>query len=323
MVYSYDFVDEHDEQLTMTPSDFLDVFYADATLQSLKRWALRIFNAYFIWTAVSAIHATVWNATPYEGSSSVGKTSYVGKTSSVGKTLFFDQAFTPNLTFCETPFAITPYMAQGASAMAHLPYVPVLLLAIGSTSPGTIPTLDNHQGHKIKHMLWLQTGLQVVTSVGHMLPNPRIIFIQELSISMSLLLLNSFFVLTTPKMARRIVDFNAFATMAAMSILGYLWFGLLPVIFTLFAASLALSYTIREAFGLLTPYSRATLLAIFVATASTLAVEAVACDWLLANVSYLLPWHLLFDILFWQVLGSAIDVIVITPVPGRFMIDDI
>lgn len=237
----------------------------------------------------------------------------------------FEQAMTPNLQFCETPFAVTPYMAQGASAMAHLPYVPVLLLAIGSTSPGTIPALDNrinHRAHKIKHMFWIQTGLQVVTSVGHMLPNPRIIFIQELSISMSFLLLYSFFDLTTPKRSRCIVNFKAFAVVAAMSIVGYLRFGLMPVIFTVFAASLAMSYTIKDAFGLLTPYSRTTLLYIFVPTATVLAVETVACDWLLANVSYLLPWHLLFDILFWQVLGSAIDVIVISPVPSRFMIKD-
>jgi hypothetical protein len=96
----------------------------------------------------------------------------------------------------------------------------------------------------------------------------------------------------------------------------------MPVIFTVFSASLAMSYTIKDAFGLLTPYSRSTLLYIFLPTATVLAVETVACDWLLTNVSFLLPWHLLFDILFWQVLGSAIDVIVISPVPGRFMNND-
>jgi len=239
----------------------------------------------------------------------------------------FEEAMIPNLPFCETPFVVTPYMAQGASAMAHLPYVPVLLLAIGSISPETIPSLDNrmnnHRAHKIKHILWIQTGLQTISSIGgHMLPNPRIVMNQEISIAVAFLLLYSFFDLTTPIRSRWILDFNAFITVAMMSIFGYSWFGLMPVIFTVFAGSLALSYTIKGAFGLLTPYSRTTLLYIFVPTATVLAVETIACDWLLTNVSYLLPWHLLFDILFWQVLGSAIDVIVISPVPGRFMIKD-
>jgi len=238
----------------------------------------------------------------------------------------FEQAMIPNLPFCETPFAVTPYMAQGASAMAHLPYVPILLLAIGSISPETIPALDNrinHRANKIKQMLWIQTGLQTISSIGgHMLPNPRVVMNQETSIAVAFLLLYSFFDITTPKRTRCIVNFNAFAGVAAMSIVGYLWVGLMPVIFTVFSASLAMSYTIKDAFGLLTPYSRSTLLYIFLPTATVLAVETVACDWLLTNVSFLLPWHLLFDILFWQVLGSAIDVIVISPVPGRFMNND-
>jgi len=238
----------------------------------------------------------------------------------------YEQAMTPNLPFCETPFAVTPYMAQGASAMAHLPYVPVLLLAIGSISPETIPSLDtrmNHRAHKIKRMLLIQTGLQTITSLGgHMLPNPRIVMNQETSIAVAFLLLYSFFDITTPEKSRWIIEFGSFATVGFLSILGYLWFGLMPVIFTVFVASLVMSYTIKDAFGLLTPYSRSTLLYIFLPTATVLAVETVACDWLLTNVSYLLPWHLLFDILFWQVLGSTIDVIVITPVPGRFMKKD-
>ena len=155
-----------------------------------------------------------------------------------------------------------------------------------------------------------------------MLPNPRVVINQETSIAVAFLLLYSFFDLTTHEKTRRVIDFGTFASVGFLSIVGYLWFGLMPVIFTVFAAALAMSYTIKDAFGLLTPYSRTTLLSIFVPTATVLAVETIACDWLLTNVSYLLPWHLLFDILFWQVLGSTIDVIVISPIPGRFMIED-
>ena len=47
-----------------------------------------------------------------------------------------------------------------------------------------------------------------------------------------------------------------------------------------------------------------------------------SCSWLLTNVSDQIPWHLVFDIMFWQVVGSAIDVIVISPRPGKFLTMD-
>lgn len=303
------FIDTSDvdetERTDRNVSNFFTSFYDDISsnfrIKPKYEWIVGI-NLYFL---VSGLFAAYMSVQPF---------------------INYEQAMTPNLPFCETPFAVTPYMAQGASAMAHLPYVPVLLLAIGSVSPETIPALDNrinHRAHKIKHMLWIQTGLQTISSIGgHMLPNPRVVMNQEISIAVAFLLLYSFFDLTTPKRSRCIVDFKAFAAVAAMSIFGYLWVGLMPVIFTVFAASLAMSYTIKDAFGLLTPYSKTTLLSVFLPTATVLAVETIACEWLLTNVSYLLPWHLLFDILFWQVLGSTIDVIVISQVPGRFMIKD-
>ena len=302
MVSSYDL-----DEIGVTSADFLNEFYKESSLQFrnlifqfMKRSLFGFFNIYFIWMTVYAIYSTFTNMSSY-----------------------YEQAMTPNLPFCEAPFAMTPYMAQGASAMAHFPYVPLLLLGIFYTSPDTIPSFVGDKSNQIRNILLVQTALQLFTSVGgHMLPNPRMVLNQEISIAVAFLLLYSFFDLTTPEKNRWIIDFGTFASVGFLSIVGYLWFGLMPVIFTVFAASLAMSYTIKDAFGLLTPYGKSTRLYIFVPTATVLAVETVACDWLLANVSYLLPWHLLFDILFWQVLGSAIDVIVISPVPGRFMVDD-
>ena len=297
---------EHDEHFTMTASDFLGVFYADATIKRFKYWIVGFFNVYFVWAAASAVYATV---------------SFLDKTSL--KTSFLDQALTPNLPFCETPFAMTPYMAQGASAMAHFPYVPLLLLGVFHASPELIPSFTSKNAGKINRLLWIQTALQLFTSVGgHMLPNPRMVLNQEISISIAFAFLYWFFDITTSDKSKWKIDFGAFASVAMLSIVAYLRFGIMPIIFTLFIAAVALSYIIQSAFSLLTAHSRKLLLSIFVPTAIVLAVETVACDWLLTNVSVLLPWHLLFDILFWQVLGSAIDVIIISPVPGRFMLDD-
>jgi len=233
-------------------------------------------------------------------------------------------ALTPNLPFCEKPFEITPYMAQGASAMAHLPYVPVLLLGIGYSKCDTIPSMDirvNRKASKIKNLLWTQTILQLFTSVfGHMIPNPRVVLNQEISILIAFVFLFLFFDFTTTKKNMMILDGRLFTYMALLSILIYLLFGIIPIIFTLFVLSLFLSYINKNAFGLLTEYSKKMLLFIFIPTGLVLVIETTACNWLLNNISNSVPWHLLFDILFWQVLGSAIDVIIISPSPGRFLV---
>ena len=150
-----------------------------------------------------------------------------------------------------------------------------------------------------------------------MLPNPRMVLNQEISISLAFAFLYLFFDFTTAD--KWLIDFGAFASVTVISITGYLCFGLMPIIFTLFIVAVSLSYMISSAFGLLTDYSNKLLLSIFIPTAIILAIETVACDWLQSNISYLLPYHLLFDILFWQVLGSAIDIIIVSPVPGRFL----
>jgi hypothetical protein len=322
MVSSYDFDELVDESLTMTYADFLYIFYADATIQYVKRAVLSIFNIYFIWTTVSAIRTTFSSVSSYYNETSfLSQTSFLGQTSFLSQTSFLDQAMTPNLPFCEAPFAMTPYMAQGASAMAHFPYVPLLLLGIFYASPDIVPSFIGPNSRKIKNILWIQTALQIFTSVGgHMLPNPRMVLNQEISISLAFVFLYLFFDFTTTD--KWLIDFGAFATVTILSIIGFLHFGLMPIIFTLFFVAVALSYMITNAFGLLTDYSNKLLLSIFIPTSIILAVETLACDWLQSNISYLLPYHLLFDILFWQVLGSAIDIIIISPIPGRFLRQD-
>lgn len=233
-------------------------------------------------------------------------------------------ALTPKLPFCEKPFEITPYMAQGASAMAHLPYVPVLLLGIWYSNCEAIPSMDirvNKKANRIQKLLWTQTVLQLFTSVfGHMIPNPRVVLNQEISILLAFVFLFLFFDFTTSKKNMVILGGRLFTYMTVLSIFGYLLFGIIPIIFTLFVLSLFLSYINKNAFGLLTQHSKNLLLMIFVPTGLVLVIETTACNWLLNNINKSVPWHLLFDILFWQVLGSAIDVIIISPSPGKYLV---
>ena len=236
---------------------------------------------------------------------------------------YIEAAMTPNLPFCEQPFAMTPYMAQGASALAHLPYIPLFLLGVAYNCPETIPTLAGENAIEIKSFLWWQTTLQLFTSIGgHILPNPRVIMNQEISILIAFVCLFKVLKLTTPAKASQVVHWKMFSIVALVSVCCYLTVGLMPVIFTCFAASLSLGMCIQDVFGLITWRGNQVLLATFIPSAYVLLIETISCEWLQSNISPMLPWHLLFDILFWQLLGTTIDLIIISPRPGQFLLSE-
>ena len=240
------------------------------------------------------------------------------------------QALIPNLPFCEEPFATSPWAAQGASALAHMPYVPAILLAIQSVSPTVMPHLDIKNGpdpknaRRVRAMLWLQFAVQAYTGIGgHVLPNPRMIMNQEISIVLTFSLLFVLLKITTKSNVQLIIDdWKVCILLTMLPVLGFLTIGLMPLIFTSFAAVVALGTAFKGAFGRITPYGSKMLLSAFVPTIAVLAVETVSCDYLQQNISQNFPWHLGFDFMFWQVVGSALDLVVITPAPGKFMFKD-
>jgi hypothetical protein len=77
-----------------------------------------------------------------------------------------------------------------------------------------------------------------------------------------------------------------------------------------------------DAFGLITLDGQNILFSIFALASSVLVMETLGCDWFMENVSLNYPYHLLFDLLFWQVLGSAVDVIIMSPKNGHFVLED-
>jgi hypothetical protein len=157
---------------------------------------------------------------------------------------YIEMATTPNLLFCEAPFSATPYMAQGASALAHLPYVPSFLLGISYVSPDTIPMLDSNNNiygkyvYKNKQLLWNQFVLQIVTSLGHMIPNPRAIMSQEISIALSFLILFNFLEITTPNKSKFLFEIKAYFLFTSIFLIGYFVVGLMPIIFTAFITTI-------------------------------------------------------------------------------------
>lgn len=237
---------------------------------------------------------------------------------------YIQEALVPNLPFCEEPFAMSPYMAQGASALAHLPYIPLFLLGVSYTCPEVIPSFNTSYSKEIKSFLTVQSLLQLFTSIGgHILPNPRVVMNQEVSILLAFMCLFKILKLTTPAKASKLVNFNVFSVVAFVSVFCYLTIGLMPVIFTCFAVSLGLGMYLQDAFGLLTDYGKNALIATFIPSAFVLVLETFGCGWLQTNISAILPWHLLFDILFWQVLATTIDLVVISPRPGLFLLEDV
>ena len=214
--------------------------------------------------------------------------------------------------------------------MAHMPYVPLVILALQGISPTIIPHLDIKNGpdpknaRRIRAMLWLQVAVQAYTGIGgHVLPNPRMIMNQEVSIILTFSLLFVLLKITTKSDVQLVIDdWKVCLLLTLLPVVGFLTIGLMPLIFTSFFAVIILGHSFKGAFGRITPYGSKMLLAVFIPTVMVLAVETLSCDYLQQNVSQNFPWHLAFDLLFWQVVGSALDVVVITPTPGPYMLED-
>jgi hypothetical protein len=74
-----------------------------------------------------------------------------------------------------------------------------------------------------------------------------------------------------------------------------------------------MEFVVPNAFGLLTPDARLALLYPFGACIVTLLIDT------LGRTSIIGSLHVAFDILFWQVLASSVDVVILSPRPGRFI----
>ena len=98
-----------------------------------------------------------------------------------------------NLPFCEKIYSFNPYIPQMASALAHFPYMALILYSISFFTPSIIKINKK----SIKEFFSIQIILQLVTMIGHLIPNPRIFIIQEISIILTLSWLYYFLKLTT------------------------------------------------------------------------------------------------------------------------------
>ena len=224
---------------------------------------------------------------------------------------------TPTLPFYEKSFLVTPFLAQRASAIAHLPYVPSLLLGISYFSPEMCETLNpecNSYAYDNRLFLWIQFALQLFTSVVSL--DTTAFLSEEISIALSYILLYNFFNQTTPNVSKNAIDTQTVSLVIALCASGFLTVGLVPVMLIGFINAISVELIIPGAFSLLTQRGRLILLYSFLTCVVSLLIETIGC------VSDECPWHVIFNLLFWQVLGSVVDVVILSPRPGRFLILD-
>jgi hypothetical protein len=215
------------------------------------------------------------------------------------RTDWFADMNTVNLPFCETPYGLSPYIPQLASAAAHFPYIPLVLLGMLYCAPGIFRS-DSHTIKSAKTMLWIQYALQTITCIGHITPNPRSFMIQEWSI-----LATMSYLLFVYRVFTQGVDHHIQTTMivAAVMIGGFFVIGLMPLIATTGVCIGATIVMTPGAFDRLTGKTRILLGGLMCITITELLFEEAYCSSLMA-ISTVVPWHLLFDLLFWQVIAT-------------------
>ena len=217
-----------------------------------------------------------------------------------------------NLPFCETPYALSPYVPQLASAAAHFPYIPLMLLGVLWGAPSVFRA-PSDTICTTKSMLLIQLVLQLSTCIGHIIPNPRALLIQEISIlsTMSYLIYVHHAFTTGVK-----YRFRTSVLISGIMVGGFLVCGLMPLIAISAICVGTTVVLIPNAFDRLTSRSKRVLMGMMCFAIAELLVEESQCSRLM-TVSRTFPWHVMFDILFWQVIATIPPLILLSdPVDG-------
>eukprot|EP00941_MAST-03F_sp_MAST-3F-sp1_P005163 g5163.t1 len=178
--------------------------------------AMLAFDCFTIVVGVCAIVFVVLKAHP-DIDITLGENDY----------MFGDGDGKVELPFCEVPYQFSEYISQLPSALLHLPYIPSLILLLRYSG-----FLSN------KKVTWSSEQFQVViglfifqlwTSLGHIVPNPRVLFIQEASIVLAMFVLRAFINSFTPITEYKI-GLAPFVKVIVFMLSSYCAFGLMPTI---------------------------------------------------------------------------------------------
>jgi len=193
--------------------------------------------------------------------------------------------------------------------LAHLPYIPTFLLCTSYAYPEIIDSLNVNTSSNaimIRLFLWFQFILQGFASFGRSL-GPLIF--EEMMLILGMSMFYIFFQLATPTKTARSIDIDRFATLLHVLVAGYLLYGLNTVSFIIFGLIVVLQPFVRDAFSLITSEGYTILLY----TAVPILITNVVCIVIPAT-------QIVCDILLFQVMGSVIDFILISPRPGMLLL---
>ena len=225
---------------------------------------------------------------------------------------WFANASVVNLPFCESPYALSPYVPQLASAAAHFPYIPLMMLGVLWGAPSVFKASADTI-RTAKSMLLIQLVLQSATCVGHIIPNPRTLLIQEVSIIATMSYLIYVHHAFTAGMKYR---FRTSLLISGVMVGGFITVGLMPLISISTICVGTTVVFIPNAFDKLTRRSARLLMGLMCFAIAELLVEESQCARLM-SVSTTFPWHVVFDILFWQVIATIPPMILLSdPVDG-------
>jgi len=228
--------------------------------------------------------------------------------------LFTDSLSTTTTYVCLDAQTVHSYFTYGASTVSQLPYTPALLLGISYMSPEMCQTLDanlNSYASENRLFLWVQFALQSLMTVVSI--NPDVAWVKETSAALAFILLYNFFSLTTPVVSKNSIDSYTASCAIAICMFGLLSIQYIPVMLSGFIVAFSLEFTIPGAFNLLTPDGRLVLLKCLILSSAIMLLE---------TINFIDKSSLGFNLVFWQACGSVVDIIILSPRPGRFITVD-
>jgi hypothetical protein len=233
----------------------------------------------------------------------------------INKSVMFTDSLSTTTTYvCLDAHNVHSYFTYGASILSQLPYTPALLLGISYMSPEMCHTLDtnvNSYACENRLFLWVQFALQSLMTV--VIINPDVAWVRETSAALAFILLYNFFSLTTPIASKNSIDSYTASCAIAICMFGLLSIQYIPVMLSGFIVAFSLEFTIPGAFNLLTPDGRLVLLKCLILSSAIMLLE---------TVNVIDNSGLGFNLVFWQACGSVVDIIVLSPRPGRFITVD-
>ena len=205
-----------------------------------------------------------------------------------------------------TSMSVMPYnIAISYSNVSRLPYIPAFLLSISYLYPSMITTLD-HTAVLTRLVLWFQFSFQLFASFGEMIE--KTVF-EETCIILGLTISFSFFRLTTSPQIGELISVGLFSTILSIIVIGYLLYGINYTAFMFFGIVLSLKPFLSGAFGLVT-YDGITLLySVFTPALIVFAFHMISTSFTPIN-----------NIMLYQILGGAMDIVLISPRPGKYLI---